>query len=198
MVSTPNPSALFYTQARTLAEYVDLCLARHTEHLFLAEIDGASMTYGEAREQIAGLRQSLRRAGVNPGDKVALLGPNSIHWALVYLAIITYGAVAVPVLTEFSAPNIYNILNMSEAKALFVASPLLEKVASGTFPKLARIFLLEDFKAIEVQVLPDLVKKIQARVDILRERAGQFLTEHRLPGAPQAYTPQPDDLAAIV
>jgi long-chain acyl-CoA synthetase len=197
-VSTPDPSTAFYTQAGTLAEYVELCLAHHTEHPFLAEIDGLSITYGEAREQVAALRQSLRRAGVGPGDKVALLGPNSIHWALAYLAVVTYGGVAVPVLTEFSTPNVHNILNMSEAKALFVASPLLEKIAGGTFPKLARMFLLEDFKEIEVQVLPDLVRKIQARVDILRERAGQFLTEHNLPGAPQAYTPRPDDLAAIV
>ncbi len=197
-MSTPNPSTAFYTQAGTLAEYVELCLAHHTEHLFLAEIDGLSITYGEAREQVAALRQSLRRAGVGPGDKVALLGPNSIHWALAYLAVVTYGGVAVPVLTEFSTPNVHNILNMSEAKALFVASPLLEKVAGGTFPKLARMFLLEDFKEIEVQVLPDLVRKIQARVDILREHAGQFLTEHNLPGAPQAHAPRPDDLAAIV
>ena len=197
-MSTPTPSTPFYAQAATLAEYVELCLGRHSSHPFLAEIDGASMTYGEVREQVVALRQNLRRAGVNPGDKVALLGPNSIHWALVYLAIVTSGAVAVPVLTEFTAPNIHNILNMSEAKALFVASALLEKVAGGTFPKLARMFLLDDFKVVEVQVLPDLVKKIQARVDILRERAGQFLAEHGLPGAPQPYTPRPDDLAAIV
>jgi len=197
-VAAPNPSAPFYTEARTLAEYIELCLTHHTEHLFLAEIDGASVTYGQAREEVASLRQSLRRAGVDPGDRVAILGSNSIHWALVYLAIVTCGAVAVPILTEFSASNIHNILNMSEAKALFVASPLLEKVAGGTFPKLAWMFLLEDFKPIDVQGLPELVKKLQAKVDVLRESAGQFLTEHHLPGAPQPYTPRPDDLAAIV
>jgi len=197
-VAALNPSVPFYAEARTLAEYIELCLTRHAEHLFLAEIDGASVTYGEAREQVAALRQSLRRAGVNPGDKVALLGSNSIHWALVYLATVTYGAVAVPILTEFSAQNIHNILNMSEAKALFVASPLLKAVAGGTYPMLERMFLLEDFKPIDVQGLPDLVRKLQAQADILRERAEQFLTEHRLPGAPQTYTPRPDDLAAIV
>ena len=197
-MSAPSPSAPFYTEARTLAEYVELCLARHAEHLFLVEIGGASITYGRAHEEVAALRQSLRRAGVNPGDKVALLGSNSIHWALAYLAAVTYGAVAVPILSEFSAPNIHNILNMSEAKVLFVASPLLEKVAGGTYPRLARMFLLEDFKAIDVQTLPDLVKKFQAKVDILRERAEQFLVEHNLPGAPHAPTPGPDDLAAIV
>ena len=197
-VPDATPSAPFYTQARTLAELVEACLDRHAGHMFLAEVDGGSITYGQARERVAELRRSLRLAGVRPGDKVALLGPNSIQWGLAYLAVVTYGAVAVPVLTEFPAPNIHNILNMSESKVLFVASPTLEKVAGGTFPKLARMFLLEDFKVIDVQVLPDLVKKIQSRVDILRERAGQFLTEHHLPGAPQAYTPQPDDLAAIV
>jgi len=194
----PESTPVFYSGAATLAEYIDLCLGRHTEHLFLAELGGASVTYGQAAAKVAELRHTLRAAGVHPGDKVALLGPNSIHWALAYLAVVTSGAVAVPILTEFSPPAINNILNMSEAKVLFAASGLLEKVAAGTFPRLARMFLLEDFKVVEVQVLPDLVRKIQARVDILRERAEQFLTEHRLPGAPQAYAPRPDDLAAIV
>ncbi len=192
---TPPP---FYAGAATLAQYVELCLGRHTEHVFLAEIGGTSITYGEAAAKVAELRQTLRAAGVHPGDKVALLGPNSIHWGLAYLAVVTGGAVAVPVLTEFPPSAIHNILNMSEAKVVFAASGLLEKLAAGTFPKLARMFLLEDFQAIEAQVLPDLVRKIQARVDILRERAGQFLAEHRLPGAPQPYAPRPDDLAAIV
>ncbi len=199
----PNPPlqpapAPFYASARTLAEYVEMCLERHAGHPFLAELGGPSLTYGEARDRIAAIRQDLRRAGVREGDKVALLGANSIHWALVYLASVTYGAVVVPILTEFPAPNIHNIVNMSDARVLFVASPLLEKVAGGTFPKLAHMFLLEDFNAIELQVIPELVKKIQSKVDILRERAGQFLTEHRLPGAHPTYTPRPDDLAAIV
>ena len=197
-MAQPDPPAASHTEARTLAEYVELCLEHHAGHPFLAEIDRGSVTYGEARAQVAELRHTLRRAGVGPGDRVALLGPNSIHWALAYLAIVTHGAVAVPVLTEFSAANIHNILNMSEAKVLFVAAGVLEKVAGGTFPKLERMLLLEDFKVVELQVLPELVRKLQARIDILRERAGQFLAEHNLPGAPQSYVPRPDDLAAIV
>ncbi len=193
--SSPTP---FYAAARTLAEYVELCLEQHAGRPFLAELGGPSLTYGEARDRIAALRQTLRRAGVKEGDRVALLGANSIHWALVYLAAVTYGAVVVPVLTEFPAPNIHNILNMSDARVLFVSSPLLEKVVGAAFPKLAHIVLLEDFNPVELQVLPELVKKIQAKVDILRERAEQFLAEHRLPGAHVAYTPRPDDLAAIV
>ena len=195
---TQHAPAPFYAAARTLARYVEICLDRHEEHPFLAELGGPAVTYGEAREQVAAIRQSLRRAGVKQGDRIALLGGNSIHWALVYLATITYPAVAVPILTEFPAPNIHNILNMSDAKVLFVAAPLLEKVVGGPFPKLAHIFLLEDFNAVEFQVLPELVKKIQARVDILRERAGQFLAEHRLTGAHANETPRPEDLAAIV
>ncbi|HUK12006.1 MAG TPA: AMP-binding protein [Thermoanaerobaculaceae bacterium] len=195
----PSPAAPpFYAAARTLAEYVELCLARHAGNLFLAELGGGSVTYGEARERVAELRQSLRRAGVRPGDKVALLGANSIHWALVYLAVVTYGAVAVPILAEFPPASVHNIIAASDAKVLYVAAPMLEKVAGGTFPALVRTFLLEDFKPLELGGIPDLLRQVQAKVDILRERAGQFLTEHHLPGAPQAYAPRPEDLAAIV
>ena len=141
-------AAPYYAAARTLAEYVRLCLDRHAARTFLAELGGPSITYGEARERIAALHRTLRRAGVKEGERVALLGANSIHWALVYLATVTYGAVAVPILPEFPAPNVHNILNLSEARVLFVAAPLLEKVAGGTFPRLAHLFLLEDLNAL--------------------------------------------------
>ncbi len=191
----PEP---FYAAAQTLAEYIRLCLDRHAPRTFLAELGGPSITYGEARERIAALHRTLRRAGVKEGERVALLGANSIHWALVYLATVTYGAVAVPILPEFPAPNVHNILNLSEARVLFVAAPLLEKVAGGTFPRLARLFLLEDLNALEFHVLPELVTKLRAKADILRERAGQFLADHHLPGTHHGAPPSPDDLAAIV
>jgi long-chain acyl-CoA synthetase len=183
----------------TLAAYVEGCLASFADRPFLAELGGRPLTYGEAATRIAALRQMLRRAGVRPGDRVALLGQNSTNWALAYLATVTSGAVSVPILNEFHPNAIHNILNMSGARAMFVSECLLERLEGGTFPALERVFLLEDYQEIELKQLPELLRQLRDRVSILRERAEQFLAEHhfQVPGQASA-VPQPDDLAAIV
>jgi len=77
---------------QTLAEYVERALSTHVEHLFLAEIAGGeSVTYGEAKAKIATIRDLLHTVGTRPGDRVALLGANSVNWALSYFALVTSG-----------------------------------------------------------------------------------------------------------
>jgi len=199
----PTPEATpgdryFYTRARTLAEYISLCLETHREHRFLAELRGPSITYEEAAQQIAALRQTLKRAGIRPGDRVALLGQNSIHWALTYLAVVTSGAVVVPILNEFNPAAIHNILNMSGSKAIFVTAALAEKLQGGSFPDLEKAFLLEDFKEFDLQRLFELLKQLKEKVASLRDRAEQFLADRNFPFAKGEHVPQPNDLAAIV
>lgn len=196
--NTQSGEPRFYESAPTLAEYIQLCCERFAEQTFLAELGGRSLSYGEAAQQATALAQTLKRAGVRPGDRVALLGPNSIHWGIAYLAVLTSGAVAVPILNEFHPTAIHNIVNMSGSKVIFVAAALVEKLAGGTFPDLERALLLEDFQELDLRRLPELVKHLRKQVEQWRERAGQFLTEHNLPFAPSEHVPQPGDLAAIV
>ncbi len=194
----PPADDCFFVRAQTLSEYITLCLENHAEHRFLAELGGRSVTYRETAEQITILGQALKRAGIRPGDRVALLGLNSIHWGIAFLTLVTHGAVAVPILTEFHPTAIHNIINMSGAKAIFVAASLVEKIEGGTFPDLARAFLLEDYHELDLRHLPEIVKQLRQRVGEWRERAEQFLAEHKLPFGKVEHTPQPGDLAAIV
>lgn len=183
---------------RTLAEFVRQSLDRHGSHLFLAELDGARITYEEADRSLGDLHRLFRSSGLRPGDRIALLGGNSINWGLTYLAVVTYGAVAVPILTEFPAASVHNIITMSEARAVFVAAALLERIEGTRFRHLERAFLLEDFSEVQLGLIPEAVRQIRNRVYEFRDQARQFLAEHLKHGIGADYQPRPDDLAAIV
>jgi long-chain acyl-CoA synthetase len=187
-----------YSGTRTLAEYVDLALRDHGAHPFLAELDGRSVTYSQARDEIAGLHHLFRSAGIKPGDRVALLGNNSIHWGLVYLACVTYGAVAVPILTNFTASAVHNIINMSDARAIFVQASLLDKLGDVAYPHPEKIFLLEDFRAIDLHQVPKLFKKLQRKMEQFRERAHLVFSSRARRERLHGHPPLPGDLAAIV
>lgn len=78
-------------------------------------------------------------------DKIAVCGRNSAHWAVTFLATITYGAVIVPILHEFKADNIHNIVNHSEARLLFVGDQVWENLNEDAMPQLLGIILMTEF-----------------------------------------------------
>ena len=88
----------------------------------LTDYKGATLQYKDLARKIEKLHILLAESGIKPGDKVALCGRNSSHWGVAFLAILTYGAVAVPILHEFKPDNVHNIVNHSEARLLFVGS----------------------------------------------------------------------------
>ena len=82
---------------------------------------------------------------IKKGDKIAICGRNSAHWAVTFLATLTYGAVAVPILHEFNAEQIHNIVNHSEAKALFVGDFVAKEIDPDQMPNLEGIVFMPDF-----------------------------------------------------
>jgi long-chain acyl-CoA synthetase len=86
----------------------------------LTDYKGATLQYHDVARKIEKLHILFENSGVTKGDKIALCGRNSSQWAVAFLATLTYGAVAVPILHEFLAEQIHNIVNHSESKILFV------------------------------------------------------------------------------
>lgn len=82
---------------------------------------------------------------MKPGDKIALCGRNSAHWAVAFLATLTYGAVVVPILHEFTSEQIHNIVNHSDAKLLCVGDVAATQVDPEKMPQLEGIIYLPDF-----------------------------------------------------
>ena len=111
----------------------------------LTDYKGATLQYKDLARKIEKLHILLEESGVKPGDKVALCGRNSSHWGVAFLAILTYGAVAVPILHEFKADNVHHIVNHSEARILFVGDVAWEGLNEAAMPNLEGIIQMTDF-----------------------------------------------------
>ena len=92
----------------------------------------------------------FKRSSIYKGDKIALCGGNSVNWALSYLSIISYGAVVVPILVDFSPSDISNIIKDSGTKYLFADKNIADKIDGKTIDSLDMVFSLDDFSIISV------------------------------------------------
>jgi len=101
-------------------------------------------SYGQVAEQIFRLHGLFDRFGVGRGDKIALVGKNTAHWCLVYVAAVSYGAVIVPILSDFSGEDIQHIVNHSDSVLLFAAESISEKLDESKMKRLDAIISLEE------------------------------------------------------
>ena len=111
----------------------------------LTDYKGITLQYRDVARKIEKIHILLENAGIEKGDKIAICGRNSAHWTVTYLAIITYGAVVVPILHEFKADQVHNIVNHSESRLLFVGDQIWENLNEAAMPHLEGIVELKDF-----------------------------------------------------
>lgn len=114
----------------------------------MALVGEKPLTYTEVNRQINGLMRFLEDMGIQPGDKVAILSANLPNWGIAYFATTFMGAVAVPLLPDFLPSEIENILNHSEAKALFISEKLNPKIKDIEVPSLKYLIKVEDFSLV--------------------------------------------------
>lgn len=101
------------------------------------------MTYADFARRIARLHLFYRQMGLKPGDHVALLGKNSASWVVMFIGTITYGATIVPILADFNPHDAQHIVNHSDARVLFVNSPIWETLDFEEMPELQAVVSLE-------------------------------------------------------
>lgn len=111
----------------------------------LTDYKGATLQYKDVARKIEKLHIMFENSGIQKGDKIALCGRNSSNWAVAFLATLTYGAVAVPILHEFTPDQVYNIVNHSEAKLLFVGDVVAPTLDSNEMPHLEGIINIPDY-----------------------------------------------------
>ena len=111
----------------------------------LTDYQGVTYQFHDVARKIEKIHILFEHCGVQKGDKIAICGRNSSHWAVAFFAALTYGAVAVPVLHEFNEEQIYNIVNHSESKMLFVGDIVVKSIDAGQMPALEGIINLPDF-----------------------------------------------------
>ncbi|MDU1905364.1 MAG: AMP-binding protein [Dysgonomonas sp.] len=109
---------------------------------------GQTLHYKDLAREIARLHILFEKLSVKKGDKIALVGKNTINWCTVYMAAVTYGAVIVPILQDFHASNIQHIVNHSDSEFLFVSDSIWENLEEDQMPELRGIFSLTAFSCI--------------------------------------------------
>jgi len=112
----------------------------------ISNYQGDTKTFAEMGESILWLHSIFEKNRVNSGDKIAVIGKNSVNWAIVYLATISYGAVIVPILPDFKPEDIQHIVNHSDAVLFFVADSIFEKIDEAQMPNLEAIISLQNFE----------------------------------------------------
>ena len=125
--------------------YIENSIKENWDLDALTDYKGATLQYKDVARKIEKLHIIFEASGIKKGDKIAVCGRNSSHWGVTFLATLTYGAVIVPILHEFKADNVHNIVNHSEAKLLFVGDQVWENLNESAMPLLEGIFMMTDF-----------------------------------------------------
>lgn len=111
----------------------------------LCDYHGDSFTFGELYEQIKRLHSLFDRFGIREGDKIAICGHNQARWGIGFLAVNSYKAVAVPILSDFTPDSVCSILNHSESVLLFADSEIWKNIDSAKLQSVKRVLCLSDF-----------------------------------------------------
>ena len=179
-------------QEQHFIDYIEQSIIRNWNLNALTDYKGATLQYKDVARKIAKFHIVLESAGIQPGDKIAVCGRNSAHWAVTFLATITYGAVIVPILHEFKADNIHNIVNHSEAKLLFVGDQVWENLNEAAMTILEGIILMTDFS-----ILISRTEKLDYAREHLNELFGKKYPKNFRKEHIEYHKDQPEELAVI-
>jgi long-chain acyl-CoA synthetase len=151
--------------------YIEKSIKENWDKDALTDYKGATLQFKDVARKIEKIHILFESSGVKKGDKIAICGRNSSHWAVTFLATLTYGAVAVPILHEFNSEQIHNIVNHSGSKLLFVGDVVATHIDAAQMPDLEGIVYLPDFS---------LITSRTERLDYAREHLNEMYG-HKFP-----------------
>lgn len=179
-------------QKQSFIAFIEESIKKNWDSDALTDYKGATLQYKDVARKIEKLHILFEKSGIKKGDKIALCGRNSSHWGVTFLATLTYGAVVVPILHEFKADNVHNIVNHSEAKLLFAGNSVWENLNESAMPQLQGAMLIDDYSILHLRN-----QKLKQAREHLNELFGKkfprnFRSEHI-----NYHKDSPDELAAI-
>ena len=177
---------------KSFIAFVENSIKKNWDLDALTDYKGVTLQYKDVARKIEKLHILFEESGIKPGDKIAVCGRNSSHWGVTFMATLTYGAVIVPILHEFKADNVHNIVNHSEARLLFVGDVVWENLNEKDMPNLDGVILMNDFS-----ILVSRSKKLNHARGHLNELFGKkypcnFRKEHV-----KYHKDSPEELAVI-
>ena len=132
-------------QTPSFNELIEKSIINNWDLDALTDYKGATLQYHDVARKIEKLHILFENGGVKRGDKIALCGRNSANWAVAFFATLTYGAIAVPILHEFTPDQVHNIVNHSDAKLLFVGDVVAKGIDPVQMPALEGIINIPDY-----------------------------------------------------
>ncbi|MBO4570364.1 MAG: AMP-binding protein [Bacteroidales bacterium] len=176
---------------RSLNKYFEKSFRKNWDRPALSDYKGETNKYSDVARKIAKLHILFETCNIRKGDKIAICSRNQANWAVSYLAVITYGAVVVPLLHEFKPSNIHHLVNHSDSRFLFVGDTLLENLSIADMPELEAVFSLNKFNIVYAR--EELYNSAFDDLDrLFNEKFPDFG-----PDDIKYYEDQPDELALI-
>ncbi len=175
--------------------YNEMILKSIQEHWFLDSMSDYgvfTLQYKDVARIIEKLHILFEEAGIKPGDKIALCGRNLSRWGAAFFSVLTYGAVAVPVLHEFHPSQVHDIINHSEAKLLFVGDKVWPALNADEMPDLLGIISLVDYSLLVCRN-----EKLAYARENLNRLFGEKFPSRFLPELLSYYKDSPDELAVL-
>ncbi len=130
---------------KSLIKFFEDSIKSNWDRMALTDFSGQSFQYRDVARKIAKLHVLYEHTGIKPGDKIALCGRNSAQWSIAFLSVITYGAVAVPILHEFKADNIHHLINHSGSRLAFIDSSIWENLDPAQMPDVVGVLRIADY-----------------------------------------------------
>ena len=179
-------------QFTSVNKLIEKSLREHWEFAALSNYQGLTLCYKDVARRIAKLHIAFEQCGLEKGDKVAICSRNQANWAVSFLATLTYGAVAVPVLHEFKPGNVQYLVNHSGAKVLFVDDVIWDELSADEMPGLYVVVQINNFKFLHTSD-----SKFAEVREHLNESFGKKYPNYFGPEDLNYYEDSPEELAMI-
>lgn len=167
----------------TLSDYFNYSISAFADNKAYSIIKGESLTFKEFGERVKNLVRTFDENGFKEGEKIALLGGSMPNWPVAYMAATTSSRIIVPLLPDFTAFEIANILEHSECKAIIISKRLIYKLSDTMRERLEFIICLDTLEILKVPADNNL-----ENTDLVGPKPVKV--NHR--------DPQPDDIASII
>ena len=177
---------------KSLNKLFENCFKNHWDYLALSNYKGENLQYKDVARRIEKLHIIFKECGLQKGDKVAICGRNQANWAVSFLATLTYGAVAVPILHEFKESAVHHIVTHSESRILFAGDHIWEGLSETDMPNLEAVMMIADFSVAYTK--ENHIREVRER---LNERFGEKFPKNFRPVHLNYHVDKPDELAMI-
>ncbi|MFO7895535.1 MAG: AMP-binding protein [Candidatus Cloacimonadales bacterium] len=163
---------------QNLVKYFEKSLQDHWDLEAFSNYHGETLTYSQVADRILFLHKFFAELGIKPQSKIAVIGKNSINWALTYLATVSYGATIVPILPDFHAADVHHIINHSGSVLLFSEDSKYEDLDIADMKKIKAVLSLRDLSLLEAEA--NIKKKYQTAEKTYLDEFEQNLTPEKL------------------